>query len=1118
MHHRIVVGPIATLLIIAVASPLFANQAKKGYTKAAVARASFLFKMPDASSPPPVESLLAGLDGTILENYDDFSLVEINDNDKEKLEERGKQASVLVTLRDIFDKMFLNGKTIDARGDKDAPLAGETNDPLYSKNEQGAWLIQFIGPIRSEWMEQVKAVGIVPVQYIPMHGYIVGGRESMIRDIEKFSFIQWTMQMHRYLKPSRAPRGNDSIELWIELARTDETNDTVAMLRSISQGEVDVAAWSDSETRVQGVFRETDIDSILAQPLVIGLAERPTIGLSDERSALGITRLASAVSSSGGKYRKWLSDLCPSCTHLQDDGFYLGIADSGLDGGDHAQSGTASGEPASTNQHRAELASSRIVWGTSFETTQGTLFNTQCYCPDTTNSKHDVMGHGTLVAGIAAGNPPDNGGKDNDSFFWGLGVAPSAGLVVTKINSGQIGSGATRVLDVTRDARTVASSHAYWQNFSLNQYYNTFGSQSDCSNFYDGAYSILSRDFDAAVRDADLVTAGDQQMTLTVSSGNVSQQGSGQYCQTIDRSLTLPPGTAKNVIAVGGGENDRPDPWLCNSSRADDYTNLAINAKHGTGYQRYFKPDLIAVSSSIASSRTNDAYFPYVSYCNPYPGFPPPQLPTEYNASSGTSFSAPVGLAAAALGSRRFSSSPGDATPALVKAMLVAGSRSMRGGKDRGRVSIWTGGANHILGDRVFPTAFNDHYYEAIAISGNWGTSSTTEPTPWPTDGGTITDGSGFSQITWQDKGSEVTIAGFPNGQQGFGRIALDDVLSDYPMRAFINETQTLAAGQSWTHEYVVHDLSLPVRIALVWTDPPAIFSGNYAPFNTPTLIMNDLDLSVEVKQSGSCIGRYVGNDLSATEESIYYQPCTGGTADTTNNVEVIRFFATPQQPFTVKVVLASGLSQNFALVVWNAYSSDLVTLPPAKPSNFVATGTSGSSVSLSWGSSAGATSYDLQRSSGASDPYVTIATPSDPSYGDSGLSALTTYLYRMRARNGTGVSDWAVDPATTIVFTDPILTAGVTIAKAAHINELRQAASAMRIAAGLPAFPWSDDPILAGTTPIRTTHVADLRAALAQARSTLWLDTLSWTDDPLISQVTIVKKAHIQELRDGVQ
>ncbi len=306
---------------------------------------------------------------------------------------------------------------------------------------------------------------------------------------------------------------------------------------------------------------------------------------------------------------------------------------------------------------------------------------------------------------------------------------------------------------------------------------------------------------------------------------------------------------------------------------------------------------------------------------------------------------------------------------------------------------------------------------------------------------------------------------------------------------------------------------------ALSFTDGTGIRGDDRRVPERPAV--NDLDLSVEVNRSGNCAGRYVGNDLSAAEESNYYQPCTGGTADTTNNVEVIRFFAISQQGntmFTVKVASASGSSQNFALVVWNAYSSDVVTPPPPKPSNLTGTGTSGSQVSLSWSASAGASSYEVQRSGRASDAYVTIATPSIISYGDSGLSALTTYLYRVRARNGTGLSDWAVDPATTIVFTDPVLTAGVTTAKAAHISELRQAVSAMRTAAELPAFSWSDDPIIAATTAIRATHVGELRTALAQARSALWLDALSFTDGTLTPEGTVVKKPHIQELRDGVQ
>jgi hypothetical protein len=68
-------------------------------------------------------------------------------------------------------------------------------------------------------------------------------------------------------------------------------------------------------------------------------------------------------------------------------------------------------------------------------------------------------------------------------------------------------------------------------------------------------------------------------------------------------------------------------------------------------------------------------------------------------------------------------------------------------------------------------------------------------------------------------------------------------------------------------------------------------------------------------------------------------------------------------------------------------------------------------------------------------------------------LSPLTTYLYGVRARNGTGVSEWAADPTTTFVFTDPVLTVGETTAKATHISELQQAVLAMRTAAELPAF-----------------------------------------------------------------
>ncbi len=1133
-HQSICVSVFLPLVLFtSISTSLMADQAKKNFSKATVGRVRMGPPQNGPGAGEPAVALLAGLDGKVLELYDDIALVEIRNAHRSDLVGRGHQNAVAVTLHEDFDKVFLNGRTIDARDASGSP-PGEQADPPYVDDRQGTWLVQFIGPVKSEWLEALNAMGIVPVQYVPSHAYIVGARESEVREAANLPFVQWTSQMHRYFKPSigavsatfTTASEVTTVELWIELVRSDETPDAVTTLESLSVDGIETEPWSEAELRVQGVFRTDDVAAILAEPLVFGLAERPTVELSDERSVLGVTNIVPSVgppSPEAGKYKKWLSDLCSACTNLQADGFYVGIADTGLDGGDRAASGTIAGEKASSDLHRDELAKSRIVWGRSFAPTvftgAQTWSNCVVSCPDTTNSKHDTYGHGTLVAGMAAGDPSPTGGTDSGGYFLGLGVAPSAGLLITKIDPVAITRRANPVWDVTRDARSVASPHAYWQNFSLNQYEAAL-TTTDCSQFYDGAYTMLSRDFDAAVRDADRLVAGNQQITLTVSAGNIDQQMKKRtHCLGIDRTLALAPATAKNVIALGGGENVQPEGFLCKGALADDYQNLAVNAKHGTSFAGWYKPDLIAVSSSTASLLTSDQRNTG-SFCSS--SVAEPALPSAYRAATGTSLAAPIGAAAAALASRRFNGNPAAATPALVKAMLIAGAKSMRNGKDRAALRRWNRSDSFFVGDRVFPTTPNGHYYEVETVGSSGVGSATTEP-QWPTDGSTAADGFGTSSIVWRDKGLEsagLAIRAFPNEQQGFGRLSLEDVLGDYPARVFVNESQTLAAGSSWSASFFVHDLALPTRVALVWTDAPAMWSGNGQTSLVPPLV-NDLDLSVRVGQSGNCVGRYVGNDVGSADVSNYNQPCTGGVRDSRNNVEIVRFFASPDRgdtTFTVKVDFTAGTStQNFALVVWNAYDSATVTPPPPTPATFTATGTSASQVALSWSASSGATSYELQRSLGPRDAYVTIATPAAVSHNDSGLAAATTYLYRVRARNAAGVSDWSVDPGTTVAFNDPVLTVELTKVKAAHITELRKAVAAIRVNAELPGFEWTDDPLAAGAALVSAIHVSELRIALNEARTALGLPAVAFTDGTLLAGASVVRAVHIQQLRGGL-
>ena len=176
------------------------------------------------------------------------------------------------------------------------------------------------------------------------------------------------------------------------------------------------------------------------------------------------------------------------------------------------------------------------------------------------------------------------------------------------------------------------------------------------------------------------------------------------------------------------------------------------------------------------------------------------------------------------------------------------------------------------------------------------------------------------------------------------------------------------------------------------------------------------------------------------------------------------------------------------------------------------ATATSASTASLSWGSVGGAVSYEIYRSSNGSSFGLVTATPS-ASYGDSGLAANRTYLYRIRAVGASGALAYSyIDPATTIVFTDPVIVPGVTRIKAAHILQLRTAVNAMRLS-GLLTSQSFVDPSLTGVA-VRAVHIAQLRGALAAARAAIGLPPVSYTDPAL----SAVRASHINDLRAGVQ
>ena len=102
-----------------------------------------------------------------------------------------------------------------------------------------------------------------------------------------------------------------------------------------------------------------------------------------------------------------------------------------------------------------------------------------------------------------------------------------------------------------------------------------------------------------------------------------------------------------------------------------------------------------------------------------------------------------------------------------------------------------------------------------------------------------------------------------------------------------------------------------------------------------------------------------------------------------------------------------SGGAWVMQMATFSAASSSGDTTPPTAPSNLTATAASASQINLAWTASTdnvGVTGYLVERCSGAGcSNFAQIGTPTSTSFSDTGLTASTSYSYRVRATDAAG-------------------------------------------------------------------------------------------------------------------
>jgi hypothetical protein len=411
---------------------------------------------------------------------------------------------------------------------------------LRNQPGPGLFLIQFHGHLQPAWRDELKAMGVGLLQYVPEDAFIAGIESGSPDRARALSFVRYVgpyLPAHKIhpklaIAANKALQTNNAITVNVLIsprAGARELAGVRALLSSIHQ-----ESHLRQGTVLRGTLPPGRLNALAQSGAVLWIEQAPKRKLVDEAAS-------KIVGGDDGAFG--------TPTTTQQLGFagtnvVVAIADTGLDTGD-------------TNTMHVDLrgrVKSLLYYGNLADAS-------------------DEHSHGTHVAGIVAGNAA-TGEVDAGGSLYGLGVASQASLVIQRIfdaDGNEVNpppSDETLTHDAVRAGAKIGS--------------NSWGSD------VQGDYDIDCAAFDELVRDADASTPGDQPYILEFSAGNA-----GPDSQTMDS-----PAAAKNVIATGASENGGQLDFGLYDDGPDTMADFSSRGPCADGR---IKPDVVAPGTFIAS-------------------------------------------------------------------------------------------------------------------------------------------------------------------------------------------------------------------------------------------------------------------------------------------------------------------------------------------------------------------------------------------------------------------------------------------------------------------------------------------------------------------------------------
>jgi subtilisin family serine protease len=520
------------------------------------------------------------------------------------------------------------------------PRAGEPAIPAeqrtaYAPGQQGFYLVQFVGPVRDEWLDDLRAAGVAFIQYQASFAYIVRMPPELVPVAQGRPFVRAVVVYHAAyrISPSLLQRTQPPVEIGraraqrfqaaalidnVEAVVYDDgrLDETLAEIKHLGGVVVQQFPSGPTSSFVTVIFAAPppSVTPIAQLPAVLWMNySSPVPGLDDEVSDQIVSgNHVAGVPFTG--YNAWLGT-----SGVTGAGVLAAVVDSGMD---------------TNNNATAHLdIRGRIA----------------AFVPYAGAAATDTDGHGTHVGGVVAGNAA-NGTTDAGGFLYGLGVAPGAQLVVQNALLGSAWPPA-----------------GGWQTLSRDSVVN--GAVTSNNSWFTGAagaqgYSAVARTHDIMVRDADFGTPGAAEPLIMVFSAGNAGPGA---------STLTEPKEAKNLITVGAAENLRSDPWVSGGACGNPTNINAMGnfSSRGPSMDGRLLPNVTAPGTFISSLRSATGSFGGLSCSG--------TIDANYVWFSGTSQAAPHVTGGVALITEWWRGFNGGAnpSPAMAKALLINGAVDM---------------------------------------------------------------------------------------------------------------------------------------------------------------------------------------------------------------------------------------------------------------------------------------------------------------------------------------------------------------------------------------------------------------------------------------------------------